>query len=105
MIEEQPDLNEEIDTCEEGEYVIDELIGKRYLYPNGHEQYLIKWKGYPIEEATWQYTNKIPAEVVEAWKKKNEYPYSWILIKDFEQELPTPWLNVHEPNETWWKHR
>merc|ERR1711928_8377 len=39
---------------EEGnEYVVEKILDHR-LAPDGRKQYLLKWKGYPDEENTWE---------------------------------------------------
>ena len=42
---------------EPDEFIIDDLIGRRDItLPNGRtqRQYKVKWRGYPLAEATWQ---------------------------------------------------
>ncbi|RPA70926.1 hypothetical protein BJ508DRAFT_198581, partial [Ascobolus immersus RN42] len=34
------------------EYEVEQIVKKRTHY--GVIQYLVKWKGYPVEQATWE---------------------------------------------------
>ena len=52
----QPDLDTNIDRPEE--YEVERILRKRrVLKRNGrysHNEYLVLWQGYPLEEATWE---------------------------------------------------
>jgi hypothetical protein len=54
-------------------------------------------------QITWQHISKLPKELVQDWNRK--YKPKIILVKDYEQELPTPWFRPFEPGDAWWKHR
>ena len=50
-----------------GEFAIKKLIDKR---TNGNKtEYKIWWKGYPKDEATWQFKSKIPSAFVERYEE------------------------------------
>jgi hypothetical protein len=51
------------------EYVIKNLLQKRQR--GNRTEYLVRWKGYPIEEATWEYRSKIPKSFVEMYEEEN----------------------------------
>ena len=52
----QPDLDTDADRPEE--YEVERILRKRrVLKRNGrhsHNEYLVLWQGYPLEEATWE---------------------------------------------------
>ena len=52
----QPDLDIDVDRPEE--YEVERILRKRrVLKRNGrhsHNEYLVLWQGYPLEEATWE---------------------------------------------------
>ncbi|RKP25845.1 hypothetical protein SYNPS1DRAFT_28431 [Syncephalis pseudoplumigaleata] len=56
---------------EEGVYEVEAIVGSRKR--KGRQQYLIKWKGYPDEENTWEDVNNVHAEdLVEDYWRKHE---------------------------------
>jgi glucose-6-phosphate 1-dehydrogenase len=52
------------------EYVIKNLLQKRQR--GNRTEYLVRWKGYPIEDATWEYRSKIPKSFVEIYEEENQ---------------------------------
>jgi hypothetical protein len=50
-----------------GEFAIKKLIEKRTS--GNRTSYKIWWKGYPIENSTWQYRSKIPKSFVDAYER------------------------------------
>lgn len=54
---------------DDGEFAIKKLIDKRTR--GNRTEYKVFWKGYPIEEASWQYKSKIPKSFVQAYEEDN----------------------------------
>ena len=52
---------------DDGEFAIKKLIDKRTR--GNRTEYKVFWKGYPIEEASWQYKSKIPKSFVQAYEE------------------------------------
>ena len=58
----EKDLPASIATNASGEFAIKKLIDKR---TNGNKtEYKVWWKGYPKEDATWQFKSKIPKSFI-----------------------------------------
>lgn len=57
----------------EGEsYEVERILDKQVK--DGEELYLIKWRNYPMREATWTMRSHIDAEVVEEFEKRLSAP-------------------------------
>ena len=54
---------------DDGEFAIKKLIDKRTR--GNRTEYKVFWKGYPLEEASWQYKSKIPKSFVQAYEEDN----------------------------------
>ena len=52
-----------------GEFAIKKLIDKRTR--GNRTEYLVHWRGFPINEASWLYKSKIPRSFVEAYEEDN----------------------------------
>jgi len=64
------------------EYEVEEILDSRIFKKHG--QYLVHWKGYPIEERSW-----------EPFENLSNCPE---LLRNFHQQYPTkpgPWLDQH----------
>ena len=48
------------------QYIVEKIIGKRLK--DRRIEYKVKWKGYPLSEATWEPVNQLPKKVVEAYE-------------------------------------
>ena len=51
------------------EFVIKKLIDKRTR--GTRTEYLVQWKGYPVNDATWEFKSKIPKSFVETYEEEN----------------------------------
>ena len=51
------------------EFVIKKLINKRTR--GNRTEYLVQWKGYAVNDATWEYRSKIPKSFVETYEEEN----------------------------------
>ena len=62
--------------------MVEDILDKRIITENGHSQtqYLVKWTGYPLDEASWVSTLNLRAKevrkMVAAFNKKNPQPRS-----------------------------
>src|ERR1700733_9699912 len=58
---------------EEEEWVVEGVLADR-LFDNREVQYLVLWKGYPVEDATWEPAVNLTnaRETVEAYEKWKE---------------------------------
>ena len=60
----------------EEEYEVEEIIGKREVKigRTKHIEYLVKWLGYPITEATWQAAGQLEnaAQAVSEFEERQE---------------------------------
>ena len=55
---------------DEEEYEVEKILDKRKHY--GKIQYLIKWKGYPLSEASWESENNLNCpDLLEEFNKNN----------------------------------
>ena len=54
---------------DQDEYVIKNLLEKRQR--GNRTEYLVRWKGYPIEDATWEYRSKIPKSFVDLYEEEH----------------------------------
>jgi hypothetical protein len=54
---------------DQDEYVIKNLLQKRQR--GNRTEYLVRWKGYPIEDATWEYKSKIPKSFIDLYEEEN----------------------------------
>ncbi|VDD87614.1 unnamed protein product [Enterobius vermicularis] len=53
--QEEPSSESDFDDDREpDEYVVEKILKKRILKKSGRVEYLVKWKGYEIEESTWE---------------------------------------------------
>ena len=52
------------------EFVIKKLINKRTR--GNRTEYLVQWKGYAVNDATWEYRSKIPKSFVETYEEENQ---------------------------------
>jgi hypothetical protein len=66
-----PDRPPSIEIGGEQEFEVEEIIGDR-VYRNRYPEFLVKWKGYPIYEATWEQAEALQnaPEILEAYKAK-----------------------------------
>lgn len=46
------DSSDDSESDDDGRYEVERIVGRRTV--EGRTEYQVKWKGYPIEEATWQ---------------------------------------------------
>ena len=57
----------------EEEYEVEEIVAKRNIKVgrNTYTQYLVKWLGYPMTEATWKSSEELvhASEVIEDFEK------------------------------------
>ena len=55
---------------DEEEFEVEEILDKRKHY--GKIQYLIKWKGYPLSEESWEPENNLNCpDLLEEFNKNN----------------------------------
>jgi len=54
---------------DQDEYVIKNLLQKRQR--GNRTEYLVRWKGYPITDATWEFRSKIPKSFIETYEEEN----------------------------------
>jgi hypothetical protein len=54
---------------DDGEFAIKKLIDKRTR--GNRTEYLVHWRGYPINQASWQFKSKLPRSFVEAYEEDN----------------------------------
>ena len=70
------DLPESMHTCDgsEGngdeEYIVEEVVKKRYNSKEGHYEYRVKWKGYSAVYNTWELESNIPSNLLDEFEKK-----------------------------------
>ena len=66
-----PERPPAIEVGSEQEFEVEEIIGDR-VYRNRYPEYLVKWVGYPIYEATWEQAEALQNahELIEAYKAK-----------------------------------
>jgi hypothetical protein len=72
----------------EAEYEVEAIINHRYQGRNRALQYLLKWKGYPDADNTWE-----PADQVHAPRLINQYHKKHPLIRPTTDKKTTsePW--------------
>jgi hypothetical protein len=54
---------------DQDEYVIKNLLQKRQR--GNRTEYLVRWKSYPITDATWEFRSKIPKSFIETYEEEN----------------------------------
>ena len=70
-------------TLPKGFYKVEAIIGRRIKF--GKKQYLIKWKDFPIEQATWEPIKNLENIFWEVEKYDRDYPEEKIInISDDE---------------------
>src|ERR1019366_8146874 len=56
----------------EAEYEVEAIVGHRFFGRWDQLQYLVKWKGYPMADNTWEPVDQIHAdEAVKAYRRRN----------------------------------
>ena len=61
-------------TAETEEWTIDAIIDEREINPKVGKEYLVAWRHYPREEATWEPAKSLEeCEAVELWEEENAY--------------------------------
>ena len=60
------------DATDSGEYEVEKILTKRG--ENNHIQYLIKWKGYPMEDCSWEPASNLKnsKRILAAFENKHE---------------------------------
>jgi len=63
-----------VDAFEEVDYEVESILDERGAARRGETQFLVKWKGWPVEDATWEDPESLSGaqEVVQEWWDKGQ---------------------------------
>ena len=58
----------------EGEYIVESILDER-VEKGGKKRYFVKWKGYPVEEGTWESHEGLEeTEALDRWEREGGKP-------------------------------
>ena len=109
LLDAQPQCNNLLPLEDEQEYAIEKIVGKR-TNRHGKIEYLVKWRGYPDTEDTWEpKVQLVCPELIEKYENpledEEEYSIERIIGKRTNRhgkiEYLVKWRGYPDTEDTW----
>lgn len=65
--------------------IVSEIIARRVNHLSDEIEYLVQWKGFTAEEATWEPESNLTPELLEQMKNKFDNKYDYFVIPHIKQ--------------------